>query len=114
MLNLGTALDAQPAANTAATVTLAAVANSAGGEGRRWSIGGIAWSYDATPSGGSISITNGGTKAFDLDITSAGPGSITFGEPLKADPNAAVVVTLAAGGAGVTGKLVVLGAKLVG
>lgn len=91
----------EPAANTAAVVTYAA-----GGAGVSHVIGGIAWSYSAAPTGGNLKITDDGATVFSIDITTAGAGVITLPRPKKnAVANKALVVTLAAGGSGVTGKL---------
>jgi hypothetical protein len=90
---------AAPAANTAAVVTFASV------EGRSHVIWAIEWSYSAGPTGGSVTITDGGVVMLQLDITAGGPGSILFEPPKKAYRGNAVVVTLAAGGAGISGKL---------
>lgn len=87
------------AANTAVALTFAALA------GRSHAMHSIEWSYSGAPTGGSLSITDGGTTVFQTDIAAAGPGTITFKPPRKAKQNSAVVVTLAAGGAGVVGKL---------
>lgn len=88
-----------PAANAAATKTVAAVA------GKRHVIHQIAWSYDATPTGGNLKIENGsGTTLFSFDIITGGPGVINF-NPKKCSVNTAMIVTLAAGGSGVTGKV---------
>lgn len=74
----------------------------------------IEWSYDAVPTGGGIVITVDGSTVWSVDITAAGPGHFDWsmaprvfadfagGVPTKGDE---VVVTLAAGGTGVTGKL---------
>lgn len=89
-----------PAANTAAVVTIAAVA------GQRHRITGLGYSYSASPTGGNLLITDGGTTIVDIDVTSSWevwamlpPGGIECGT------NSAVVVTLAAGGAGISGKV---------
>jgi len=110
-LSLGTTLDHQPAANTAAVVTLTAPSNHP--PGSAWIMGGLAWSYDDNPTGGNLSITNGGTTAFSIDITRGGAGIIVYQQPQRADDGAEVVVTLAAGGAGITGKVNVLGARVI-
>ena len=110
-LRLGTTFDHQPAADTAAVVTLTAPTNNP--PGRAWMLGGLAWSYDGDPTGGNLSITNGGTTAFSIDITAGGAGIIIFQSPLRATDSVEVVVTLAAGGAGVTGKVNVLGAGII-
>lgn len=94
-----------PAANTAAVVTYAAA-----GAGISHVIAGVAWSYNAAPTGGNLKIEDvSGTTILTLDITAAGPGFIPFPVPLKGDANAALIVTLAAGGASATGKVSVLG-----
>lgn len=90
-----------PAANTNAVVTLAAA-----GTTQAHIIEQIVWSYDKTPTPGNITITNDGTAIFDIDITAAGPGSITFpGDVLKSTANKALVITLAAGGDSVFGNI---------
>lgn len=89
-----------PAANTAAVVTLPAVA------GRINVVKYLAWSYSGAPTGGRLSITDGGVTVFDVDITAGGHGSIPLGPGFQSGArNAAVVATLAAGGVGLTGKL---------
>lgn len=90
-----------PSSNTAAVVTKAAV------PGYAHVVGSVAWSYDAAPTGGNLKIEDvSGTTVFSIDITAAGPGVFNFFPPLKmAAANTALIVTLAAGGSGVTGKL---------
>ena len=87
-----------PAANTAAVVTLAATA------ARAHVLSQIIWSYDGDPTGGSLTISIGGVALPSFAITSGGPGFLTFWPPIKGHVNEAIVVTLAAGGAGVTGN----------
>ena len=101
-------LDAQadvaaPAANTNAVVNYAAA-----GAGVQHCISGIAWSYSGSPTAGNLQVTDGGNIIFNIDITAAGPGVINFMPPKKAAANSALAITLAAGGAGVSGKLSVL------
>ncbi len=94
-----------PTANTAAVITYAAA-----GAGVSHVISGLAWSYNATPTSGNLKVEDGsGTTVFSVDITSAGPGFIPFQAPLKGTANTAMIVTLTAGGSGVTGKISVLG-----
>jgi hypothetical protein len=90
-----------PAVNTAAVVTYAGDAT------KKHAITGIAWSYaGGTPVGGNLQITDGGAVVFTVDIDKSGPGSYEFPRPkIGMASNSAMVVTLAAGGAGVTGKL---------
>lgn len=86
-----------PAANTAAVLTFAAVV------GQRHVFIFIVWSYSGAPTGGRLTITDGGTTVLDIDITAGGPGDLA--PQLRGEINSAMVVTLAAGGAGITGKL---------
>lgn len=93
-----------PAVNTAAVVTYAAA-----GAGIAHAISGIAYSYSAAPTGGNLKVEDGaGVTVFSLDITAAGPDVVYFDPPKKGAANTAMIVTLAAGGAGVTGKVSVL------
>lgn len=90
--------------NAAAVVTVAAVA------AKCHAVSGVAWSYSGSPTSGSLTIENGsGTTVFSLDITAAGPGSVLFGKPMRGAANTALIVTLAAGGSGVVGKVNLLG-----
>lgn len=89
----------EPSANTAAVVTLAAP-----GSGSKNVIGALYWSYDAAPTGGSLAVTEDGEQVFKVDITAAGPGFLPFYGGLGSDAeNVAMVVTLAAGGDGISG-----------
>jgi hypothetical protein len=90
-----------PAVNTAAIVTYTADAT------HKHVIAGVVWSYSGgTPVGGRLTITDAGTIVFDTDITDSGCGSFEFPRPkIQAAVNTALVVTLAAAGASVTGKL---------
>lgn len=88
-----------PASNTAAVLTYSAVA------GKRHVLDGVTWSYSGAPTGGRITITSAGVTVFDVDVTAGGPGYLPFPRPLAGLVNAALVVTLAAGGSGVVGKI---------
>ena len=93
-----------PASNTAAVVTYAAAGASVSNV-----IGGVAWSYNAAPTAGNLKVEDGsGTTVFTIDITAAGPGFMLFMRPMKGTANTALIVTLAAGGSGVSGKVSVL------
>ena len=50
-------------------------------------IWGIEGSYSAAPTGGRISITDGGTLVYDLDITASGPFTIQYLQPRAARGN---------------------------
>jgi len=94
-----TANQHEPAANTAATITKAAA-----GAGVSNVLGMVAWSYDGDPTAGSLTIEDGsGTTVFKVDITAGGPGFFAFTPPLKGSANTALIATLAAGGAGISG-----------
>lgn len=86
-------------AGAAATLT-----KSAPGSGKRYAFAGIVWSYSAAPTGGALTVTIGGRTLMTFDITSAGPGFIPT--PIyKGGDNEALVVTLAAPGGAVIGKV---------
>jgi len=89
-----------PAANTAAVVTLAAA-----GAGVSNVMGGIYWSYDDDPTGGNILVQDGATTVLSVDVTAGGTGFLPFDTPIRGSANTQLVVTLAAGGAGISGKI---------
>ena len=89
-----------PAANTAAVVTLGAP-----GAGRYNVIASVEWSYDDDPTGGSLVITDGAITVFTQYITTGGPGFFQWVPPKRFGTNSAVTITLAAGGAAVTGSV---------
>ena len=113
MLDVNTGLTAiSSATNVVTNITLAAPAN------QRWSIGGVAWSYDGTvTTTAGLNIWQTDTTAtnilFQIDISANGMGSFRPAEPFKFPVDVAIVFELNAGGAGVTGKLNILGAKRV-
>jgi hypothetical protein len=89
----------EPAVNTAAVVTLAAA-----GLGVSNVLGLVAWSYDLLTEAGTLIIEDGaGTTVFKVDIPESGPGFIPFNPALLGTANTAMIITLAAGGAGVSG-----------
>lgn len=100
------ASDLDVADNTAAAVTVAADTDEF------WVVDRIDWSYDAAPTGGLLTIAYGTspTTVWQVDITAAGPGFVNFDRGLHnaATKNEQLVVTLAAGGAGIGGELNVL------
>lgn len=90
----------KPAADTAAVVTLAAAATDL------HVIDAIYWSYGLlAPTAGNLLVTIGGSTAYSADITAAGDGSVSFPHGLFGDFNEEVVVTLAAPGGVVDGRL---------
>lgn len=92
-----TAWHAAPAVNTAATVTFPARAT------HRQVIYKVTWSYDDFPTGGQLTIATGGEVLHTWYIFSAGPGFIPVMVAGKLAQN--LTVTLAAGGAGVSGSV---------
>src|SRR4051794_39129212 len=90
-----------PASNTAAVITYAA-----GASGVQHCLSGVAWSYSATPTSGSLKIEDGsGNIVFQVEITAGGPGFIPFNPPKKGTAATAFILTLAAGGVSVSGKV---------
>ena len=90
-----------PAANTAAIVTISAnVVRLVG-------IHKIQWSYSADPTGCRLTISDATLGTIkDFDITKSGPGSISF-TATRGSVDSIMTITLAAGGVGITGKLMV-------
>lgn len=95
----GTGDVSYPAVNTAAVVTYAAAPTNT------HAVLMIDGSYNAAPTGGRLSITDGAQTILDMDIAASGPFHFVFDPGLEGQINSAMVVTLAAAGAAVTGKL---------
>lgn len=69
----------------------------------------VHWSYDATPTGAILTITDGDLTE-TIYIIAGGPGYLPFnGSSFRSGNN--VVITLTAGGAGINGSLAVIGAR---
>lgn len=86
--------------NVQATVTYNAVA------GKRHLITGVAWSYDATPTGGLVTISDNQEGTFlSLSVTASGPGFFAFPLPKASGIGSILTITLSAAGASCTGKL---------
>lgn len=90
----------RPAANVAAVVTYAAVVHT------QHVIDGIVCGYDGAPAGGQLQITDGGVVVFEIPIIAGGPVHLPVN--ITAGENSPLVITLAAGGAGVSGRLNIL------
>lgn len=89
-------------ANAAGVITIAADAAA------RFVLHYLNVSYSAVPTGGRITVTDGGTTIVDLDITVAGPVVVSLGGAggaQGAGKNRALVATIAAGGAAIVGKI---------
>lgn len=85
------------AAGAACSVTLAAVNPG------RHIIHSIQWSYTAAPTGGKLTVAVNSVTVKEVDITAAGPGGYNL--LVLGGNNQAVVITLAAPGGAVVGKL---------
>jgi hypothetical protein len=95
-----TADTATSTANAAAAITYAAA------PGFQHGVHALVVSYAGGTASGSVKIEDAaGTVVFFADIPAAGIYSIPFPAPLVGTKGAAMVVTLAAGGSGVVGKL---------
>lgn len=90
---------ATPAANSAATVTYTGTA------GVHDVVGQVTWSYSADPTGGLLTIKEGSTVVFSAQITKGGPGQLTFDPPITVTDGQNLVVTLSAGGSGISGQV---------
>jgi hypothetical protein len=100
----GTAGDvAVGAAGGSASVAYAAVPN------RQHRFAGVLASYSAAPTGGRLTVSDGGTTILDVDVTAAGPTPIALPRPMKGSTNTTLTIALAAGGGAVVPKLTVLG-----
>lgn len=96
-------------ANAAVAITLAGTARK-----RQYAVE-VLWSYDDTPTTGRLTISGLDTTSdtIDFDIRGAGPGPL-FLPPIAGALGTDVIITLAAGGAGVIGKLTVMSVLLDG
>lgn len=92
------AANSKSGSNAAATITLAAVADY------RHVLVWLCWSYSADPTGGRVTVASGGSTLFDFDVIKGGPGAMIMPE-IPFGLAAAVTITIAAGGSGITGKL---------
>jgi hypothetical protein len=94
------------ASGTSAAGAAVSVTVTAAGEGSRHYLWGVKYSYSATPTGGKLTTAGLVGDEIDLDIAGAGPMDVnTLGAP--AVVNTDLVVTLAAPGGAVVGKLAV-------
>jgi hypothetical protein len=95
-----TPVSATAAANNAVVVTVNGVA------GLTQRLAALSWSYSAAPAGGSLTVVVNAVTVVQLDITAAGPGSLPLAQGgLICQAGQNVVVTLAAAGAAVIGRV---------
>jgi hypothetical protein len=85
------------AAGAACAVTLTAV------DGCRRVLHGLQYSYSTTPTGGKLTVADGANTVFEIDIPAGGPGYVII--PIVGSINTDLVITLAAPGGAVVGKL---------
>jgi len=97
-VDVSTADCATPSTNTAAVITYDA-------EFGQHYLTGIGWSYSGTPTGGKLFLLDGTDCVFSVDIPASGPMQITFPQPKVGSPSTDMVISLTAGGSGVTGKV---------
>ena len=97
-----------PSSNTAAIVTYAAETGD-----KYHMIRGVVWSYSADPTSATLKIEDGsGTVVWGPHyITKGGPGEIWFGNA-RGSAATALIITLAAGGSGISGVLTVIGHRV--
>ncbi len=94
--NTGTAI-----ANTVVTLTFAADTADRG-----WHLDGVEWSLSANPAAAvALTVAVDGTTVWQFDITSGGPGFMPAKPRIRGAANKAMVITLAAAGGSVIGKL---------
>jgi len=90
----------RPAANTEAQVVVAAP-----GAGISNVLGAVNWSYNDTPTGGGLQISDDTGIVFQLDLCCGGSDEIVWNPGLKLATNDPVTVTLLAGGGSVVGAV---------
>lgn len=97
---MGKPLTHKPSSNTAAVITIAAV------PGVAHELESVSFSYNGTPTNGNFKIESpSGTTLYEVYVTSAGAGPMPLGNSCLKSPsvNAEMIITLAAGGSGVSG-----------
>ncbi len=92
--------------NILLTLTIAAP-----GKGLRNAFNYIHWSYSATPTNGTLTITDGSVTE-TIFISSAGVGFLPF-EGIAFSENATVTITLSAGGININSSVVIIGARQI-
>jgi len=91
---------ATAAANTAVVLTINAVA----GQSQR--LTSLSFSYSAAPTAGSLTVVVNAVTILQLDVTAAGPVTVQLPDGgLECQSGQSVVITLAAAGAAVVGRV---------
>lgn len=96
LLRRGGVITDPNSANTSAVNTAAVVSLPARSDGQIC-LQGLEWSYNATPTGGTLTVDAGGVTLASIPIPSSGPGFLMSN--YKAPTNTPVNVTLSAAGA---------------
>lgn len=97
-LTLFTGAAVTSGSNAACSITITGVA------AMRHYVVGVLWSYNGAPTGGRLTSTGLEGAEVDFDITTSGPGPLLT-PPVVGERGSDVSFTLAAGGAGVVGKI---------
>lgn len=92
-------------AATAAATGGAATLTFTGYPGMRHVISGVVCSYDSDPAGGGLTIKDGSTTIFQVDIPAKGVYVIPLSNPIIITAGANLVVALLSGGGSVKGKV---------
>jgi hypothetical protein len=93
---------------TSAPGALCSITLGAGTAAQVRCLQGVVWSYSAAPTGGRLTITSTGQPTFDVDTPATGLNQLDPTQTFRGQPGQTVVVTLAAPGSTVIGKLNVL------
>ncbi len=93
------AADTAAATHAAASIVYGAVT------GLAHAIGGLAVSYSGTTPAGTLTIQDGSTTVFSIDLVGAGVTLLPFRSARVGTPGNSLTVTLSDGGAGVVGKV---------
>ena len=104
------ASDASPIDVASGTNAAVIVLYPAAGAGMHHVIEGVAWSYGGQPAAGEMRVTDGAAITFDMNVTAAGWGYVPVRK--RGAANTAMTITLTAGGAGVVGRLNIIGHRL--
>lgn len=91
-----------PAVGLSAEVAYEAVSN------KKHAIFKIAFSYDASPTGGLLTISRGTDVVFRVSVPAAGLYSLDFSPAISSDVNEGLSVVLSSGGEAVTGAVSVI------
>lgn len=90
----------------AASNTVSIITYAAAGSGVSHVISALSFGYDGNPTGATLKMEDGsGNIIFRIPITQSGAGFIPFNGNKRGTTNTAMIITLSAGGSGVTGYI---------